>query len=206
MAKMPAPSVSARSRSVFKARHLIAACAMVSVLFPIGAVAEPSNPPTLVAATSSTSAYQLGPGDKLHLITFGEDTLTGDFYVSDAGDVSLPLVGNVHAAGLSVTEFQQHVQAALADGYMKDPRVSVQVETYRPFYILGEVNKPGEYPYEAGLTVLSAVATASGFTYRANTHRVYIKSNRDTKERPTTVTATTEIMPGDTIRVGERYF
>ncbi|HEX7761887.1 MAG TPA: polysaccharide biosynthesis/export family protein [Caulobacteraceae bacterium] len=150
--------------------------------------------------------YVLGPDDKLRVITYGEETLTGEFMVAADGDVSLPLIGNVHAGGLTLKVFQQHVQDALGQGYLKDPRVSVEVLNYRPYYILGEVNKPGDYPYTQGLTVLNAVATASGFTYRANTHRVYVRGAHDTTEHAAPLTAATKVAPGDTIRIGERFF
>ena len=182
------------------ARLALVALAALAIAFPVTAAPPPPLQPPAVEAD-----YQLGPGDKLRLITFGEDTLSGEFFVSDAGEVSLPLVGNLKASGLSVDEFQNEVKTALAD-YLKDPRVSVEVENYRPYYILGEVNRPGEYPFITGLTLLNAVATAAGFTYRANTHQVYVKGDRDTSEHLMAITAGLRIHPGDTVRVRERYF
>lgn len=152
------------------------------------------------------SEYRLGPGDKVRLIVFGEESLSGQFVVSGNGKVSLPLVGDVDAASLTVGEFQEEVVAALRQGYLKEPRVSAEVLTYRPFYILGEVNKPGEYPYSSGLTVLNAVATAGGFTYRAQTKRVYIRRHSETNEKPYDLQSETPVSPGDTIRIGERFF
>lgn len=150
--------------------------------------------------------YRLGSGDKIRVITFGEAALTGEFYVGGSGKVSLPLIGEIDAAGLSITEFQERVQKSLSQGYLRDPRVSVEVLNYRPFYILGEVSGPGTYPYTNALTVMNAVATAGGFTYRANKKRVYIKRADDTKERAYPLTDTTQVAPGDTIRIGERLF
>jgi polysaccharide export outer membrane protein len=152
------------------------------------------------------SDYKLGADDKIRVITFGEESLSGEFAINGAGKVSLPLVGEVQAAGLTIPEFQKEVEAALKQGYLSDPRVSVDVLTYRPFYILGEVQKPGEYPYSNGLTVLNAVATANGFTYRANTKRVFIKRANSAGEEQYPLTSTTPVAPGDTIRIGERYF
>jgi polysaccharide export outer membrane protein len=151
-------------------------------------------------------AYRLGADDKIRVITFGEDALSGEFMIGGSGKVSLPLVGEVAAAGLTIPEFQKEVETALKDGYLKDPHVSVEVLTYRPFYILGEVQKPGEYPYSNGLTVLNAVATANGFTYRANTKKVFIKRADSTTEEEYPLTSTTPVAPGDTIRVAERFF
>lgn len=157
-------------------------------------------------APASVADYQLGPGDKIRVITFGEDSLSGEFLVDDRGEVALPLIGNLAAGGLSPKEFQAHIQAALSQGYLKNPRVSVEVLGYRPFYILGEVNKPGEYPYTAGLTVMNAVATAAGFTYRANTKHVIVKHVRDAAEHTEPLTSATRVEPGDTIRIKERFF
>jgi polysaccharide export outer membrane protein len=156
--------------------------------------------------TREVPEYRLGSGDKIRVITYGEESLTGEFQVGGSGKVSLPLVGEVDAAGLTAREFQGRVESALKDGYLRDPRVSVEVLNYRPFYILGEVTKPGEYPYTNGLTVLNAVATANGFTYRANKNKVFIKRADGSAEEEFPLTSTTQVAPGDTIRIGERFF
>jgi len=161
---------------------------------------------TPVTSTIDATAYQLGAGDKLRVTVFGEPTLTGEFTVGGNGEVSLPLIGDISAENATVSEFRDRVVASLKDGYLVDPRVSVEVLTYRPFYVLGEVTKPGEYPYTNGLTVLNAVATAGGFTYRANTRRVFIKHQREVAEREYPLTVATPVAPGDTVRIGERFF
>lgn len=151
--------------------------------------------------------YQLGAGDKLKIMTFGEESLTGEFVVGGSGKVAIPLLGEISATGLTAREFQGRMEAALKEGdFLKDPRVTVEVLNYRPFYILGEVNKPGEYPYTNGLTVMNAVATAEGFTYRANKGRVKIKRATGEKEEEFPLTSTTPVAPGDTIRIPERFF
>jgi protein involved in polysaccharide export with SLBB domain len=150
--------------------------------------------------------YRLGSGDKIRVITFGEQELTGEFLVSGDGKVSLPLIGDLNAQGLTVPEFQHMVEAALKQGYLKDPKVSIEVLTYRPFYILGEVKNPGTYAYTNGLTVMNAVATAGGFTYRANTHRVFIQRQGDKESTPFSLDPQTPVAPGDTIRIPERLF
>jgi polysaccharide export outer membrane protein len=178
--------------------------AVLLVLGPLGvsaAVAQQAEGPT-----RQVPEYRLGSGDKIRVITYGEESLTGEFQVGGSGKVSLPLVGEVDAAGLTARQFQSRVEAALKDGYLKDPRVSVEVLNYRPFYILGEVSKPGEYPYTNGLTVLNAVATAEGFTYRANKNKVFIKRADGSREEEFPLTSTTQVAPGDTIRIGERFF
>ncbi len=150
--------------------------------------------------------YRLGPGDKVRVTVFGEPSLSGEFEVAGNGKVSLPLIGQVQAAGASTKDFQDTVQRTLSDGFLKQPRVSVGVINYRPYYILGEVQRPGQYPYTSGLTVLNAVATAGGFTYRATQNRVRIKHANAPKEVKLRLKPNTPVEPGDTIRIGERLF
>lgn len=151
--------------------------------------------------------YRLGAGDKVRIIVFGENDLTGEFLVpGGSGVISFPLVGDVQAGGLTVEELQTEIEGKLKDGYLKDPHVSIEVMNYRPFYILGEVTKPGEYPYTTGLTVLNAVATANGFTYRADTRHVLIKRANKSQEVEYPLTSSTLVQPGDTIRIKERFF
>ncbi len=159
-----------------------------------------------VSAAAASEDYLLGAGDKVRVTVFGEESLSGEFFVTGSGLMSLPLIGELKVAGLTVGQFQQAVQKALSDGYLKEPRVSAEVLTFRPFYILGEVDKPGTYPYTSGLTVLNAVATAGGFTYRADKKGVFIKHNGETKEVKTELTPSVVVAPGDTIRIGERFF
>lgn len=181
---------------------------------PAFAQAARDSAPAPAAATeqSATSAdgpsfeYRLGAGDKLRIIVFGEDSLTGEFFVSGTGKISFPLIGDVDALGKTIPELQRAIEAKLADGYLKQPKVSAEVLNYRPFYILGEVMKPGEYPFTNGLTVLNAVATAQGFTYRADKHKVFIRRASTTEETSEPLTPNTPVEPGDTIRIGERFF
>ena len=150
--------------------------------------------------------YRLTSADKVRIAVFGEDALSGEFVVNAEGKVALPLIGEVQAAGLTVAQLQDAVAQALSQGYLNQPRVTAQVLTYRPIYILGEVNRPGEYPYVPDLTVLNVVATAQGFTYRANTRRIFVRRAGSQSEEPQPLTADIRVSPGDTLRVGERYF
>ncbi len=168
------------------------------------AAAPPASPP---AGAVNALDYKLGAGDKIRIIVFGEESLTGEFIVPGGGGmIAFPLVGDVQAGGLTVSEIQREIELKLRDGYLKDPRVSIEVLNYRPFYILGEVTKPGEYPYTNGLTVLNAVATANGFTYRADTRRVFIRRANDAVEREYPLNSLIAVAPGDTIRIKERFF
>jgi protein involved in polysaccharide export with SLBB domain len=153
-----------------------------------------------------SSAYSLGSSDRLRITVFGHPDLSGEFEVDGTGSISLPLIGQMKAQGLSTVMLEQSIKTTLAQGYILDPRVSVEVINYRPFYILGEVGKPGEYPYINGLTVQNAVAAAGGFTYRANKRLVYIKSIDSDREIAYDLTPGTVVKPGDTLRIGERIF
>lgn len=179
------------------------------LLFCTACGTAPAPTPAVAAAppvSSTDEAYQLGAGDKLKITVYGEAALTGEFVVGDRGAVSFPLVGEIPAEKRSVADFKSSLTTALKDGYLQDPRITVEVISYRPYYILGEVTKPGEYPYTNGLTVMNAVAAASGFTYRANTKKVYIKRAGAEDEQTLPLTPNERIQPGDTIRIGERYF
>jgi polysaccharide export outer membrane protein len=180
-------------------------------LFLLSGPALAQDRPVAEAAPSALSVedalnYRLGTGDKLHIITFDEPQLTGDFFVGADGSVSLPWIGDVPARGRTASELRSDIEARLKNGYILNPTVSLQVLVYRPFYILGEVNKPGQYPYTDGLTVMSAVATAGGFTYRANTNKVFIKHPNQGNEVKEPLSPATQVGAGDTIRIAERYF
>ena len=157
-------------------------------------------------APQTVSDYRLASADKVRIAVFGEDALSGEFVINAEGKVALPLIGEIQAAGLTVAQLQDAVTQALRQGYLNQPRVTAQVLTYRPIYILGEVNRPGEYPYVPDLTALNAVATAQGFTYRANTRRIFVRRAGSQTEEFQPLTADTRVSPGDTLRIGERYF
>lgn len=163
---------------------------------------------TMAPATDAVSEpveYRLGAGDQIRITVFNEPDLTGPFTVGSQGTIAYPLVGTVRAGGLTVSEFTSTLQTALAT-YVRNPSVSVEVTNYRPFFILGEVQRPGTYPYSASLTVPNAVATAGGFTYRANQGRVFIRHANENVERSYPLTVATPVLPGDTVRIGERLF
>jgi protein involved in polysaccharide export with SLBB domain len=152
------------------------------------------------------TSYALGSSDRLRVTVFGHPDLSGEFEVDGSGSISMPLIGQMRAVGLSTVELENAIAEKLSDGYVLNPRVSAEVINYRPFYILGEVGRPGEYPYTSGLTVQNAVAAAGGFTYRANKRAVFIKSIDSDQEILYDLTPSTVVKPGDTIRIGERIF
>lgn len=152
------------------------------------------------------SEYVLGVSDRIRLNVFGEADLSGEYEVSSTGIVAMPLIGDVAASGQSLRMFEQAVRSKLSNGYLKDPRVSAQVINYRPFFILGEVTKPGSYPYVNGMTVVNAVALAGGYSYRADKGDIHVKHARDGSQKETRVSEEATVMPGDIIRVPQRFF
>lgn len=164
------------------------------------------NPGDTPIVQPVAEAYRLGNGDDLRVTVFGEPELSGDFQVDGTGSISMPLIGSVQVAGLTLPEFQSTIENRLRGGFLVNPQVSAEVTNYRPYFILGEVNRPDQYQFSSGLTVMNAVAAAGGFTYRANRRDVFIRSAGANAERRVTLTTTLEVQPGDTIRIGERIF
>jgi polysaccharide biosynthesis/export protein len=152
------------------------------------------------------ATYVLGPNDRVRLKVYGEADITGEYEVDSTGQISVPLAGHVKAAGLTTKQLERSITSALAKGIVRDPRVNVEVALYRPYYILGEVKKGGEYPYRLGLTVMDAVASAGGFTYRANEGKVYLRRAGGGPEVVYSLDAPVAVFPGDNIRVPERFF
>ncbi|MCA0248021.1 MAG: polysaccharide export protein [Proteobacteria bacterium] len=157
--------------------------------------------------SSVSGDYRLGPNDRTRITVFGQPNLTGEFMLDGNGAVAFPLIGNINANGMTPRELQQAIAGKLDPDYLRNPSVSVEVLTRRPFYVLGEVQKPGNYPYVTDITALNAVAMAGGYTYRAKTTEFYVK-RLDKDGRMVRVVAKPEtiIRPGDTLEVRERYF
>lgn len=183
----------------------LAACVACGTM-PAAGGQTPSAPQEATEAASGAASYALGSGDRVRVIVFGEEELTGEFQVDSSGTISFPLLGAIAAAGKTPRDIEQSITEGLRVRYIAQPRVSVEVLNFRPFYILGEVNAPGEYPYVDGLTVLNAVATAEGFTYRANQRFVMIRRSGSAVEERVRVDPATAVLPGDTVRVLERLF
>ena len=183
----------------------VRAMACVGALASLAACASTPPPAAAVSAPASTE-YRLGSGDRLRVIVFGEEALSREYVVSGTGSIAVPLIGDVTGAGLTDRELAGVIEQKLAAGFLKSPQVSVEVLGYRPFYILGEVNAPGEYPFSNGLTVVNAVATAKGYTYRADRRRVFIRRSGQQTEQEVGLATDVPVQPGDTIRIRERYF
>jgi polysaccharide export outer membrane protein len=171
-------------------------------LLPLAGCSPGSDLPELTSKPD-VSSYRLGPGDRLEIKVLGADELAGQYSVQDDGTVRMLMVGAVPAAGLTPEQVQSKIEEKLKAGrYITQPHASVAVLIYRPFYILGEVSAPGGYPYVGGMKVLSAVAAAHGYTYRANQDYVIITRNGEEKRAD----ILSSIQPDDIIRVPERYF
>jgi len=149
--------------------------------------------------------YLLGPGDTLRINVFGEPDLSGSFRISDNGTLALPLVGQVSAQGQSVPELQRRLVTLFGTKAVKSPDVTVQVDAYRPFFILGEVKTPGSYEYVPDMTVLTAVAIAGGFTFRAQQDEVSITRKRDGMSTESRAVRDARVLPGDVVYVFERH-
>jgi len=155
-------------------------------------------------AANTGTAYRLGSGDKIKVTVFGHEDMSGEFSVAGNGFVSLPFVGSVKAGGRTISELERIIVKRLTPDYLRNARVSVEVLNFRPFYIIGEVTKPGSYPYRSGMTIIDAVAIAGGFTYRAKENGFRIK--RSKSGSPQKANRSTLVKPGDVIEVLERWF
>jgi len=155
-------------------------------------------------AVAQTEHYTLTAGDKVRVVVFGEEELSGEFELDGQGTFSMPLIGTVNGLARDPRQLEAEIAGMLRDGFLKNPRISVEVLSYRPFYILGEVNQPGSYPYRAGMSILNAAALAGGFTYRADEDDIEVSRGGTGEAR--VMAPGSVVMPGDIIRVGERFF
>ena len=180
--------------------------AFAAALWLTAALAAPPSGGAEATAAGNATDYMLGHGDRIRITVFGHEDLTGEFQLSETGTVSLPLAGVLDFNGVTPAEAQRIVVDALQPDYLIDPRVSIQVLEYRPFYIIGEVNNPGAYPYVNGMTVIEAVALGGGFSYRARRNRVLVIRATDETRTERGISANDKVLPGDVVRVLERLF
>jgi polysaccharide export outer membrane protein len=159
-----------------------------------------------LAADDAALHYKLGTGDQIRIQVFGEDDLTLELRVGDSGRVSYPFLGDVQVAGLTLAELERAIVDGLKPDYLLDPSVNVSVVEYRPFFIYGEVNKPGGYPFQPGLTVEKAVALAEGFTERASRTRIVVVHDDDPRREKRQAAIGTALRPGDTVTIEQSFF
>ena len=185
---------------------LCSAAIAVAVLISGCAANSISEAEKKTLADAASAPAQLQPGDKIRITVYGEDKLSGDYQLDQSGQISLPLAGTITAQGLTQAELEQALAKKFRSEYLRNPKVTVTIATLRPFYMMGEVTKPGEYPYKSGLNVLTAMAIAGGPTYRASRNTVQIQRRGETTMREYPISASVPVLPGDVIRVPERYF
>lgn len=159
------------------------------------------------AGKESLSRYQLGAGDVISIVVYGEDDLKrGPIKLTDAGTISYPVLGELMVLGRTVGELETIIADGLRGRYLVNPRVAVNVEEYRPFFINGQVEKGGSYPYQPGLTVRKAVSVAGGFKERASKEKIFVVREKDKKAGPVKVDIDAPVLPGDIITVEESFF
>ena len=175
----------------------LSGCAVLNPRLPGDeAPMHPGNP---------ADGYLLEPGNRVRLIVFNEQTLSGDFTLDPNGNVSLPLVGSIPASGLTAKGLEARIENTLrSSGYLQNPRAAVEVATFRPFYVLGEVRQAGEFPYTTGMTVLRAIAKAGGYDYRAWEGEVLLVRTVNGEQKDYRAVENTPLLPGDIVKVLQR--
>ncbi len=157
-------------------------------------------------AVESRSNYKIAPGDVLDITVFGQDDLSGEYTVDANGNISLPLIDEVTASGMSTGDLSLRLIDALRPDYLRNPDVSVKLGSYRPIYVLGEVQKAGSYPYQPNMSVLSAIAVAGGYTYRAAKKKLFVVRSDDKNRTETPILESSTLRPGDTVIIRQRLF
>ena len=174
--------------------------------YAVPRIAAPAQSYAYASPAAGQTAYTLDSGDKLRVVVFGQDGITNSYVVGADGNVSLPLVGAVPARGFTTAQLSKMISERLKQGYVREPHVSVEIETYRPFFILGEVRNAGQYPYVSGMTVETAVAIGGGYTERASEQTFRVTRKVDGVVQQIEAPSDLPLRPGDTVYVFERYF
>jgi polysaccharide biosynthesis/export protein len=191
--------------SVLEGHRAVSSVSQLPARNRTGAVAPYAEKGT-AAAYEFKSGYRVGAGDRLTIRVAGETDLSSEYVVDASGNVSLPYVQTVSVAGLTTQQIEKLVTAKLRGGYLRDPQVSVQATSLRPFYILGEVNTAGSFAYQPGMTVQNAIAIAGGYSARAEKGEVLITRKNIKGAATYKVPLTTQVYPGDVVYVRERWF
>ena len=205
-AAVAAPGYAAPAYGTVAASPYGAVAATGSVAMVGGYPGMVAASPVAYAPTAQQWPYTLDSGDRLRVVVFGQDGLTNSYVVDASGDIAMPLIGSVAARGLTTDQLSARVADLLRQGYVRDPHVAVEIEAYRPFFILGEVTQPGQYPYVANMTVETAVAIAGGFGPRGYKKSVIVSRNYGGQVYRFRTPITAQVQPGDTVQVQERWF
>jgi polysaccharide export outer membrane protein len=190
-----------RVGTMISRRTLIAFAAL-----PLAACAHRPDLADLPADPFGASPYQLATGDRLRVIVFGQDNLSNVYAVDGAGRISMPLIGAVDVAGKTTQQLERAIESRLRAGYLREPKVSVDIDAYRPFFILGEVTQSGQFPFVNGMTVQTGVAIAGGFTARAQRGWAEVTRMVDGQLMTAAVPIHFPVRPGDTVVIKERWF
>ena len=194
-------------RNISGRQHNYLRFLLVVCTFFVATLCWAQDEPTPVAGTAAIDlSYHLGAGDKLQIDVFNQAELTGEYTLDGNGRFTMHLIGKVSAAGLTPTQLETLLVSKLKPDYLVNPRVSVRVDNFRPFYIIGEVRSPSSYAYVDGMTYLTAVAIAGGFTYRAKKGHVYVVRGNDPGRDEIKLDVSEKVRPGDIIRIAERLF
>jgi polysaccharide biosynthesis/export protein len=201
----PAPVAMRAPAPVLAGRGLASGRYIAPVVAPAAVLATPVAP-LAYAQPLREGPYTLDSGDRLRVVVFGQDGLSNSYVVDVSGHIAIPLIGSVSARGLTTDELSNRISERLRQGFIREPHVAVEIEAYRPFFILGEVTQPGQYPYVADMTVETAVAIAGGFGPRAFRREVTLTRMINGQQVRMKVPVTCPIRPGDTVNVHERWF
>lgn len=189
-------------------RSCFACVVFVTLSALSGCAATPAaSPPAVSAATAASSGdYKIAPGDVLNIIVYGHDDLSGNYIVNAEGNISMPLINQVSTSGVSTVDLESRLIEMLQPDYLRHPDVSVKLLSYRPIYVLGEVRNAGSFPYQPNMSVLSAIALAGGYTYRAAKKKLIVVRGDDESRQETRVTESSTLQPGDTVIIPQRLF
>ncbi len=166
----------------------------------------PQYPASDYALAQPEGPYRLASGDRLRVIVFGQDNLSNIYAVDGSGKISMPLINTIVAQGHTTQQLAREIEGKLRGGYLREPKVSVEVDSYRPFFVLGEVTNSGQFPFVNGMTVQTAVAIAGGFTPRGQRSTAEVTRQIDDQLVTATVPITYPVQPGDTVVIKERWF
>jgi polysaccharide export outer membrane protein len=198
----PQPAVADGGGAIGALRSAFAAAPRSTTPEPVAYAADPP----MAGPLRYDTGYKLDAGDKLRVVVYGQEGLTNTYAIDAGGSITMPLIGQVRARGRTPAALAADISAKLRHGYIREPSVAVEIESYRPFFILGEVAAPGQYPYVPNMTVESAIAIAGGFSPRAKRDMVTLTHTNASGAMRYVVPLGTSLGPGDTVQVGERWF
>ena len=187
-------------------RSIVAGIIGAALFLLAGCETTPTDSASVESAVEPVSEYKIAPGDVLNIVIYGHDDLSGDFTVDAEGSISMPLVNQVTAIGMSTSELESQLIDMLQPDYLRNPDVSIKLTSYRPIYVLGEVQNAGSYPYQPNMSVLSAIALAGGYTYRASRSKLVVVRGDDESRQEFKIAENATLRPGDTLIIRQRFF